>query len=199
MKAVFVFFLFLLGLSFAQTSTYMLGIKNSKYAYIGLQPFERWGIAYENSLFSQDIKLQYGRLDLFYIFEMPFDLRGCYVFFLGTRYNMDYYDIGGELDVRYDMVLRYLQIKGILQPRYDSDIKGKIGYSLALQTRPFEEIGFLVGIKNLPEYRNVERRVFAGLSFEGPHLKIVPEISFPLAKETELMRVTISFVYLNLF
>ncbi len=197
MKFFLVILLFLLGLSFAQESTYMLGIKNSKYAYMGFQPFKHWGGVYVNSLFSQDVELQYGRLAVFYVFETSFNLRGYYVFFSGMRYNMDYYDLGSELDVEYDVASKYLQLNGVLQPRYDSDIKEMIGYSLALKTLPFEEIGLLVGIRNLPEYRDTERRVFIGGTFETTHLKIVPEISFPLSKETELMRVTISFNYKN--
>jgi len=198
MKFFLVILLFALSVSFAQGPSYILGMRNSKYAYAGIQPFQSWGIAYENSVFAQDVELQYGRIALFYVFETTFGFSGSYAFFYGTRYNFDYYDFGAELDLKYNIHPKYLQIKGVLQPRYDSDAKEMLGYSILTQTMPLGEVGLFAGFKNLPEYRDVERRLFAGVAFETPHLKVLPEISTPVATNLATTRVSISFVYMNL-
>lgn len=194
----FLFFLLLLAqISFSQELTYYLGMRSSKYAYIGVQPFKHWGVVYENSLFAQDMNLQYGRISLIYSFDIPFGLKGYYSFFYGMRYNNDYYDLGTVLNCEAALYSRFLWVNGVLQPRYDSDIKGMLGYSLSLKMMFFRDIGLTAGIKNLPEYRNVERRFFAGFVFETDHLKVMPEISTPLSIEMETTRVSVSFVYEN--
>lgn len=198
MKYFLAILLFAISVSFAQGPSYILGMRNSKYAYAGIKPFQSWGIAYENSVFTQDLELQYGRIALFYVFDAPFGISGSYAFFYGIRYNFDYYDFGAELELKYDVHPRYLQIKGILQPRYDSDAKGMFGYSILAQTMPLGEVGLFAGFKNLPEYRDVEQRLFAGVAFETPHLKVLPEISTPVVTNLATIRVSISFVYMNL-
>lgn len=197
MKIFLVILLFALSVSFAQGPSYILGMRNSKYAYAGIKPFQSWGLAYENSVFAQDLELQYGRIALFYVFEIPLGISGSYAFFYGMRYNFDYYDFGAELDLKYNIHPRYLQIKGTLQPRYDSDAKEMMGYSILIQTILLEEVGLFAGFKNLPEYRDVERRLFAGVAFETAHLKIFPEISMPVATNFATTRASISFLYTN--
>lgn len=196
MKKILIIILLALNFLFAQTS-YVLGMRNSKYAYAGIQPFRNFGMAYENSVFVQDVELQYGRIALFYVFEHFPYIAGSYAFFYGMRYNYDYYDFGAELDVAYYVHPKYLQIKGVLQPRYDSDAKKMLGFSILVKTMPFGEIGFFGGCKNLPEFRDVERRLFAGLAFETPRLKVTPEISAPISSSLAATRVSVSFIYLN--
>lgn len=196
MKNLLMIVLLALSASLAQTP-YILGMDNTKYAYVGIQPFGNFGLVYENSVFVQDVELQYGRIALFYAFEQFPYIKGSYAFFYGMRYNFDYYDFGAELDVAYYVHSKYLQIKGALQPRYDSDAKGMLGYSISAQTMPLGEVGLFFGYKNLPEYRDVERRVFAGLAFETPRLKVMPEISAPVSSGLATTRVSVSFVYMN--
>jgi len=189
--------LLLCGMSYARESTYFLGMQNSKYAYVGMRPYENWGLLYKNSIFAQDVELQYGRIAVFYSFFLSNDLSGKCFFFGGMRFNGDYYDVGSELELKYTLHPRYLISRGVLQPRYDSEIGRMLGYSISVQTKPFEEIALFAGFKNLPEYRDVERRVFVGLVFESGHLKVEPEISLPLEMDMERTRVTISFIYVN--
>ena len=198
MKYFFMVFLILCGISCAREPPYFLGMQNSKYAYVGVRPFKHWGVLYKNSVFAQDVELQYGRLAVFSVFSSNINLSGEYFFFGGMRFNGDYYDVGSELDLRYTLYSRYLILRGVLQPRYDSEIGRMLGYSISAQTMPLEEIGLLAGFKNLPEYRDVERRVFVGLAFESGHLKVEPELSVPLEMDMERTRVSISFIYVNL-
>ncbi len=199
MKYFLVALFIVCGMSCARDSAYFLGMQNSKYAYVGMRPYDHWGVLYKNSVFVQDLEFQYGRLAVFYSFSAPFNLSGECFFFGGMRFNRDYYDVGSELDVRYALHPRYLVLRGILQPRYDSEIGRMIGYFISGRTKPLEEVGLQAGVKNLPEYRDVERRVFAGLVFESGHLKVEPEISIPFEMKLENTRVAISFIYINLF
>ena len=197
MRCFLVLLFLLCSTAFAQGTTYFLGIRQSKYGYVGVQPFRHWGVRYDNSLFSQSVEYQYGRLALFYSFDTPFNMRGTYSFFYGMRYNQDYYDWGGELNCTLALHPKYFRINGILQPKYDSDIKEMVGYSVSLQTLPLQEVGLLMGFRNLPDFRDVERRAFVGMIFETERLKVVPEVSTPIATKMESTRVAISFVYRN--
>ena len=88
------------------------------------------------------------------------------------------------------------QFSGIYQPYYDSDLEISHGYSVALSLFPLSEVGVTGGIRNIPDYRETERRVFAGLVFDTPHLLLQPIISTPLRSGAKsVTRLTINFVY----
>jgi hypothetical protein len=113
------------------------------------------------------------------------------------RYDQDYYDVGARLDVLWQSY-RYLQVGGTLMPFYDSSLKGLVGYQAYVQSFLLKEIGVFVGAKNLPDFRNVERRYMAGLEIESGNLIVRPELSFPMNGETHLSRVSLFFVYRSL-
>jgi hypothetical protein len=113
------------------------------------------------------------------------------------RYDQDYYDVGARLDVLWQSY-RYLQVGGTLMPFYDSSLKGLVGYQAYVQSFLLKEIGVFVGAKNLPDFRNVERRYMAGLEIESGNLIVRPELSFPMNGGTHLSRVSLFFVYRSL-
>ena len=68
-----------------------------------------------------------------------------------------------------------------------------------LTTIPLSEIGLFVNLKNIPDYRVLENRLAAGLVFVFEHMTVKPEISVPLDFNLDYARVSVSFVYENLF
>lgn len=183
---------------FAASPSYLLGLRNSKYAMVGTE-FNNYGFAVENSLFVQSVKSQYVRAAVFYKFDFPFHFSGYYALFSGMRYNRDFYDVGGVAYLKWKPFGEYLQISGMVQPFYDSDLGRQFGYSLGVQTIPLNEVGVFVDVENLPDYRLVENRIAAGLVFKFQHMTVKPEISVPLDFNLDYARVSVSFVYENLF
>lgn len=198
MKKLLVIFLLLTTCVFAREANYFLGFQNSKYAFVGIETPYRFGIAIKNSVFVEQIEFQYVRAAIFYNFFAPFGLSGQYRLYSGIRYNKDYYDIGGIVDLQWKLVVNLLQVSGSFLSNYDSDLGVKEAYCVELQITPFREIGLFAGMKNLPEYRNTEQRVYGGIVFDVPHMLVKPEISVPTNSELAATRVSVSFVYRNI-
>lgn len=188
----------LLFISSSFASYYMLGMRNSKYAYVAYENTRHWGFALENSFFVEEVELQYARVAAFYTFDLNLGLEGAYTLYYGRRYNGDFYDVGAILALKYNIVDRLFQIGATFQPFYDSDLKSKNAYNAWVQTIPLEEVGLFLGIKNQAEYRDLERRAYAGVVFDLPHITLKPEVSTPLEKGCKsTTRITVNFVYRN--
>lgn len=193
----FLLLLFVPIIAFAHESHYIMGVRNSKYAFIGYEYNSCWGFVFENSVFTQDIPYQYMRSALYYKFDAPFNITGSYAIYAGTRYDRGFYDIGGVLNIEWEPVKKHLKFSGFFQPYHDSDLGQKNGYSLNIQTIPLEEIGLIIGLRNVPEFRDTGQRLFGGLIFALPHMTILPEISTPTDCHWETTRFSISFIYRN--
>lgn len=182
--------------SFAQQSGYILGLRSSKYGQVGYENASQWGVILENSIFIEDVELQYLRIEAFHDFSIMQDLDLQYLLFYGSRYNHDYHDYGGSIKLSADLIAKYLNITTIFQPFYDSDLGLTYGYSAKLQTIPLKHVGIFGGVRNIPEYRDPERRVFGGIVFNLPQLILEPEISTPLKKDSRsTTRLTVNFIY----
>lgn len=182
------------NLSANESFSYLMGMRNNRYVFAGVEYAARFGIAVENSVFTQGTEKQYIRVEPFYRWNLGEGLVGNYALYAGMRYDQDYYDVGARLDVLWQHY-RYLQVGGSLMPFYDSSLKGLVGYQAYVQSFLLKEIGVFVGAKNLPDFRNVERRYMAGLEIESGNLSVRPEVSVPMNGETHLSRVSLFFVY----
>ena len=185
------------NLSANESFSYLLGMRNNHYVFVGVEYASRFGIAVENSVFTQGMEKQYVRVEPFYRWNLGEGLVGNYALYAGMRYDQDYYDVGARLDVLWQSY-RYLQVGGTLMPFYDSSLKGLVGYQAYVQSFLLKEIGVFVGAKNLPDFRNVERRYMAGLEIESGNLSVRPEVSVPMNGGTHLSRVSLFFVYRSL-
>ena len=185
------------NLSANESFSYLMGMRNNRYVFAGVEYAARFGIAVENSVFTQGTEKQYIRVAPYYRWNLGEGLVGSYALYTGMRYDRDYYDIGARLDVLWQSY-RYLQVGGTLMPFYDSSLKGLVGYQAYVQSFLLKEIGVFVGAKNLPDFRNVERRFMGGLVFESGNLIVRPELSFPMNGKTHLSRVSLFFVYRSL-
>ena len=194
MKVIFSI-LFLALTLYASEAEFSIAMRNSKYGAIGFE-YNDIGVVYENSVFIDVLEKQYARLLIYHDFSWTdrIDLR--YSLYYGTRYNQDYYDYGGIFEINTRITKHALRFSGIYQPYYDSDLEISHGYSAALSLFPLSEVGVTGGIRNIPDYRETERRVFAGLVFDTPHLLLQPIISTPLRSGAKsVTRLTINFVY----
>ena len=199
MRKIQCFIMLLLTVSlYANDSfSYLLGMRNDRYAFVGVEYVSRFGLAVENSMYTMGTEKQYIRFAPYYRWNIDDSFEGCYALYYGMRYDQDYFDVGARVDVLWQRY-RYLQIGGTWMPFYDSFLKGLMGYQMYVQSFPLKEIGVFAGAKNLPDFRDVERRFIGGLVFESGRLCVRPELSVPMTRETHLTRVSIFFVYRSL-
>lgn len=196
MKKTLITLLAIVSFSFALDGSYLIGMRSSKYGFIGYESSNNWGFAVENSLFVQDMDLQYARLAAFYRFSLHSRVNGHYAIFAGSRYNQDYYDFGSMLSLDLTIIKRYFDVQGTISPIYDSDAKLDYVYSVSAQTMLLQEVGLFGGFKNIPDYRNPEKRIFGGLVFDTRHLILKPEISTPFKADARSnTRVSVNFIY----
>lgn len=186
----------ILSISHASDSTAIFaGMRNNRYAFAGMQAKSGFGIAFENSVLVQKVDIQYARLAVFYAKELPFNLSVNYAFYGGMRYDKEFYDFGSRISALWKVHERYLQLNAMLQPFYDSDLGDLYGYLAGFRTFILPEVALFANFKNIPEYRDVERRIEGGLLFETNHLSVAPQISTPLSGDHPLTRVSVSFLY----
>lgn len=187
-------FLILLSISFS-FGNIILGVSNSKYAFVRYESSSFWGGHFKQSILQQYPELQYGELgaDFFLSLDNAIDFRTSPYF--GLRYDGAYFCAGNKISVlwRRPSVLNvYLEI----DPHYDSEL----GYNTFLesQLRLFitPHIGIVGGAKNSPEFRLPEARWFAGLLLNDEHSAILPYISVPLDPEQKhSIRFNLNFEY----
>ncbi|MCQ2049470.1 MAG: hypothetical protein MJZ22_00440 [Candidatus Saccharibacteria bacterium] len=198
MKKILCLLIVLTSVSFADSTYYLLGLRNSKHAMVGAR-YKNYGVVVENSLYVQSIDLQYIRASVFYRFDLPLNLSGYYALYSGIQYNRNFFDVGAVANLKWNPLGKYLQMSATIMPFYDSDLDRQFGYSFGIQTIPLSEIGLFVNLKNIPDYRVLENRLAAGLVFVFEHMTVKPEISVPLDFNLDYARVSVSFVYENLF
>ncbi len=179
--------------------SYILGLRNTHYAFVGVEYADKLGFVVMNSVASQGLEKQYVRGGPFYEWTLPFEIRGAYGIYAGMRYDRVFYDYGASINARWNALHRYLLFYGALQPFYDSDLGDHLGYEFAVECFFTNEVGVFWEIKNMPEFRDVERRTSIGLLFDTGSLYLKPELSMPINNDTHLIRLNVFFVYKNFF
>lgn len=172
-----------------------LGMRNNRYAFLGVDWNKRFGMAIENSVLVQKLNLQYVRIAPFYHRELKHRLDVSYTIYAGTRYDREFYDFGSRLGATFKIHPRFLLLDGIVQPFYDSDMGRNIGYLFEGKSFLIPEVALYANYKNLPEYRALEHRVSVGLQFSVNNLTVKPELSTPTDWEMQWTRVSVSFLY----
>ena len=172
-----------------------LGMRNNRYAFLGVDWNKRFGMAVENSVLVQKVGLQYVRVAPFYHRELPYGLDVSYAIYAGSRYDREFYDFGSRLGATFKVHPRFLLLDGVFQPFYDSDMGRNVGYLFEIKSFLLPEVALFANYKNLPEYRALERRVSVGLLFSVSNLAVKPELSTPTDWEMHWTRVSVSFLY----
>ncbi|MBR5413425.1 MAG: hypothetical protein IK114_10370 [Fibrobacter sp.] len=193
MKKAFICLLLAVVSAFPVDGEFFVGMRNQRFLFTGLQ-HGPYGVVYEQSLLNQDPEQQHGRLWLYAEYSLPLSVTLWYALYGEMQYDLDYYEYGGELALQW-APKKFFQLKVCYRPFYDSDYLVKHGYLLKLYSQPFKDVGFFVGVKNMPDYRNVERRFFGGALFDVGRLVVYPEISTPVHGSFEWTRVNLNFVY----
>lgn len=200
MKKIACIFILLFASSIFASSNfaYLLGMRNNRYVFIGVEYDNVWGFIVENSVFTQGTEKQYIRVAPYYAWALPGNITGSYTLYTGMRYDKDYYDFGARIDALWAPI-QYMQLGGAFNPFYDSFLKEKIGYEFFLQSYITKELGIFAGFKNIPYFRDTERRIMGGFTIKTGNILVRPELSLPPNNGSHLSRVSLYFIYKNLF
>ena len=195
MKKVIAVLLYLMVSAYADSEfSFLLGMRNNHYAFIGAEYASKIGLAVENSVFTQGVEKQYVRVCPYYRWTLGNSVSGVYSLFSGMRYDQEYYDFGARLDLLWSPS-QYFQVGGTFMPYYDSFFENTVGYKAYVQSFILEEVGLFAGVKNLPDFRAAERRYTGGLVLKSGHIMVRPELSTPMNGETHLIRASVFFIY----
>jgi len=200
MKKSLVILLLAISSTWANTDfSYILGMRNNRYAFAGVEYKNKIGVVVENSVMAQGVEKQYVRIVPFYEWALPLGLRGVYGIFAGLRYDRDYHDYGAILEAEWNIYERYLIFHGAFHPFFDSYLGSLVGYEFAMASFFAKEVGIYMGLKNLPDFRDVERRAVVGILFDTGTLFLKPELSLPTNGDTHLVRMGVFFIYKSHF
>ncbi len=199
MKSCVRLILFLVGLSFASTE-FFVGMPNTRNIILGLEFNEKIGVYVKHSILMNDpdmlinLKQQYIRIGSFYQWYGGRYLKGLYWIYGGVKYDQSFWDLGTRAFVVVGLD-QGINLEMMLQPFYDSEMGNFLGYLVRMRTPAVKGTSFVLGFKNVPEYRMVERRLSAGFSIAKDDLIVDCEISSPTSWKTQFTRVSVGFIY----
>lgn len=169
---------------------FFLGVENSRFAYAGYA-LENVGAQYKQSVFIQDVDLQYWETSVF--FRTTIKKTNLMISpYYGARFNQDFYKFGNSfaVETNYKFPINYY-IK--LSLDYDSILKFNAFFTSTATISVYSYLHLVAGIKNSPEYRQKEKRVIGGILLQDDHSSIMPYISRPYGDDDSTTRFNLDF------
>lgn len=192
MRNLVVSLLLLVSLScFAQ---FGVGMRDTRYVNVNYTFKNRFGVELEHSVFSEKFKYQHVRLSLsctMPVNRFEFQVKP----YFGTLYCGDYYDVGAFLNASC-RVVKSLLLCGTLNPHYDSGFEYKTCFMLGAECNVYKDLSLMAQYTTIPENRQSEKRVRAGLKFDIGRLWVEPLVSIPVeGRSHKSVRVAVSMGY----
>lgn len=170
-----------------------IGMRDSKYVNVTYTTKSSLGIGLEHSVFSQEIETQYIRGMLSY--ASSFRNFGCKAnLYYGTPYDGAYYNCGMMLSANYG-VNKTITLMASLNPHYDSYYEYKTCYNAGVSLQLCNEIKAWVMYSTIPEFRQDEKRIKAGLDFTVQNLSVSPFLSIPVEGKVKSCRLLVNAKY----
>ena len=172
------------------------GIEDSRYAY-GSYRFTN-GIAFkiEHSIYSEKMGFQRLGFHVEYGNIIAYGVRWETDLFGATTWNGNYQVVGGRLTLKYNYHHNF-GVETTVNPRYDSGLHYKTCWKVGISQKIIDHIDIILGYTTIPEFRMSEKRLRGGFVFKVNKLKVSPELSISMQKETRFknMRVLMSMNY----
>lgn len=149
----------------------------------------------EHSVYSYDARYQYWRLYAGGMASVPYaDFEGSA--FYGRTWCGSYWNSGALLTARVNPP-GPVSVFATLNPLYDSGLGYHTCFSAGAAVRVFKPVSLRVSYTTLPEFRESEKRVRAGVEVKAGGLSVVPELSIPTNRtnRSRRLRLLISFSY----
>lgn len=172
-----------------------VGLRNNRFVNVALLYKDSYSIKLEQSIFSENLGLQYMRGYVSYQTTISsVALKGAAYF--GATFNRLYYSTGVSVDVRFRPKDR-LFIDGRLNPHYDSGYGYTTCYYSGLGVGLNDHIDLFAAYTNTPEFRMPEKRLNIGVDFHVKNLKVLPRLSLNISPDSgpKSLRPIIDFEY----
>ena len=197
-----ILFLFICNVC-AQTNS--IGIRDSRYLQYTYTIQHHFPLTIEQSLFSDNFRLQHIRIMGGYQHSIPLShnnrLNLNYSLYFGGLYNGNYQDYGLKINTQYYWSNLGLTLQGILNPHYDTSFYYTTCYSIGAQIKLNYYVSLFAHYTNIPEYRQIEERVKTGFqiqlfSSEDRCLTVRPHFAIPVHEPYQNTRLHVDFAYL---
>ena len=191
MKRLF-FLIVLLLVQFVSPQVH-LSLRDNRYAGVGYLFLDKYDLKLEHSMFPEKLGFQYIRANV----ESKYTVEQLMIFYklyLGMLYNQNFYDVGGNLKLNYNLVDR-IDLFADVNPHYDSGYEYETNYGAGANVRLYKGVWLAGQYTTVPEYRMSEKRIRVGFIFKEKNLNVSPVISIPAKKEFKSMRVLVSMDY----
>lgn len=189
-KILFILALVLGTQCFAQVN---LGLRDTRYAQLGYTYKDRWSATLEHSIYSEHFDNQKVRLYLGYHNTWNWFTLNVQPY-ASTLWNGNYQDVGTLLNVDLRVLHRW-HVDATINPHYDTQIGYSTCYSAGTKVTVTEQVAIVAHFTNIPEYRESEKRIRAGLEFKVLNLIVTPELSVPVEGQQKTIRALCGFNY----
>lgn len=187
-----------IGLSVAShhiSAQVSIGLRDSRYANISYACARGFSATFEQSIFAEKLPCQYFRIYAGYRTELgrvECTLRPFY----GMTYNNIYRNLGAMVDARLPIAGPFA-LYGTLNPLYDSTFGYTTCFRAGALVRVTDDIAVKGDFNTVPEYRESEKQLRAGLEFNVGNLSFSPMISMPVEGNGKYksLRVLAGFTY----
>lgn len=152
-------------------------------------------VAAEHSIYSYDAKYQYWRLYAGGMASVPYAaFEGCA--FYGRTWCGNYWSAGALLTARV-LPPGPVKVFATLNPLYDSGLKYHTCFAAGASVRIFKPVSLLASYTTIPEFRESEKRVRAGVEVRVGGLAVTPELSIPVnpVNRSRKLRLLMSFSF----
>lgn len=171
------------------------GVRDSYYIFAQASYADSY-LGAEHSIYSYDAKYQYWRLYTGSGCKIPYAELGGRIFY-GRTWCGNYWNAGALLTARV-LPPGPVSVFATLNPLYDSGLKYHTCFAAGAAVRIFKPVSLRASYTTIPEFRESEKRVRAGVEVKVGGLSVVPELSIPTnpTNRSRRLRLLMSFSYL---
>lgn len=171
------------------------GIRDTRYIFADVTFDSHAYLRAEHSVYSYDFIYQYWRLYAGGKLAVPyadFDVNAFY----GRTWCGNYYSAGAHVSCRI-LPPGPVSIFGTLNPLYDSGFSYSTCFAAGLAVRLCKPVSVRASYTTIPEFRESEKVVRAGVDVHVGGLSVVPELSIPVdsRNRSRKLRMLMSFSY----
>lgn len=168
-----------------------VGIRDNKFVGASYTYKSTWSAKLEESVFQEDFPYQYIRGYIGY--ETEWKRLGVKISpYFGTQWNGNFQDYGAQLTMTLK-ALSWLSLFVTLNPHKDTSLGYSTCHELGGRLQVNENISFLLGYRNIPEYRATNRRIRVGMAFSEGRLYVAPCLSIPTDESIKNTRLLVNF------
>lgn len=195
-------FLSVSSVNILMAQTNRIAMRDSRFLQFQHVFFKHMPLMLEHSIYSEKISLQHFRLYAGYKHQFVNNhLRLQCLAYWGSTHNGMYQDYGAFVAASYhfDSDDNY-SLHATLNPHYDTGLNYKTCCSFETYVGVFKVAALYLAFSNIPEFRQPEDRIRAGVrlriqSLAHGTLSVCPQMSIPLQQRYEKIRLHVNFAY----